>query len=230
MKEAQTAQDDNAVKPLIVVSSKGLSRPANLPMSGQFHGRKLQWRPTIGSRKITNAKGTQWSQTHIDATLEITSQGTGDVSHLVHSNKQSEDYNPLQERRSSANLVVKRAELGGSSTTLRADSKTLSQATGARCSPVEKCDAWVKNRDNELGSISKGKEQHSANARALRGFHCPFGQSSQLSLRGSSLTSLNRKTRAALEPQRAQRAHQEWTTLNIQTCLRTCWNFTERDV
>lgn len=60
MKEAQTAQDDNTVKPLIVVSSKGLSRPANLPMSGQFHGRKLQWRPTIGSRKITNAKGTQW--------------------------------------------------------------------------------------------------------------------------------------------------------------------------
>lgn len=97
--------------------------------------------------------------------------------------------------------MVKRAELGGSSTTLRADSKTLSQATGARCSPVEKCDAWVKNRDNELGSISKGKEQHSANARALRGFHCPFGQSSQLSLRGSSLTSPQQKdscsTRAA---------------------------------
>ena len=60
MKEVQTAEDDNAVKPLIVVSSKGLSRPANLPRSGQFHGRKLQWRPTVGNRKITNAKVSQW--------------------------------------------------------------------------------------------------------------------------------------------------------------------------
>lgn len=60
MKEVQTAEDDNTVKPLIVVSSKGLSRPANLPLSGQFHGRKLQWRPTISNRKITHAKGSQW--------------------------------------------------------------------------------------------------------------------------------------------------------------------------
>jgi len=60
MKEVQTAEDDNTVKPLIVVSSKGLRRPANLPMSGQFQGRKLQWRPTVGNRKITNAKVAQW--------------------------------------------------------------------------------------------------------------------------------------------------------------------------
>ena len=60
VKEVQPAKDDNSVKPLIVVSSKGLSRPANLPMSGQFHGRKLQWRPTVGNRKITNAKVSQW--------------------------------------------------------------------------------------------------------------------------------------------------------------------------
>lgn len=60
MKEVQTVEDDNTVKPLIVVSSKGLSRPANLPMPGQFHGRKLQWRPTVSNRKITNAKVSQW--------------------------------------------------------------------------------------------------------------------------------------------------------------------------
>lgn len=60
MKEAQTTEDDNAVKPLIVVSSKGLSRPANLPISGQFYGRKLQWRPTVNSRKISNTKVSQW--------------------------------------------------------------------------------------------------------------------------------------------------------------------------
>ena len=60
MKEVQTAEDDNTVKPLIVVSSKGLSRPANLPRSGQFHGRKLQWRPTVSNRKITNTKVSQW--------------------------------------------------------------------------------------------------------------------------------------------------------------------------
>jgi len=60
MKEVQTAEDDNTVKPLIVVSSKGLRKPPNLPMSGQFPGRKLQWRPTVGNRKITNAKVAQW--------------------------------------------------------------------------------------------------------------------------------------------------------------------------
>ena len=60
MKEEQTAKGNNVVKPLIVVASKGLSRPANLPVSGQFQGRKLQWRPTIGNRKITHAKGSQW--------------------------------------------------------------------------------------------------------------------------------------------------------------------------
>ena len=60
MKEVQTAEDDNTVKPLIVVSSKGLSRPANLPVSGQFQGRKLQWRPAVSNRKITNAKPSQW--------------------------------------------------------------------------------------------------------------------------------------------------------------------------
>ncbi|KAL9988380.1 hypothetical protein ACROYT_G002818 [Oculina patagonica] len=192
MKEVQTAEDDNAAKPFIVVSSKGLSRPANLPMPGQFHGRKLQWRPTVNNRKITNAKVSQWSQAHIDVTLEITSQGTGEVSHLVHSCKQNEDYNPLQERRSSGNLVIKRAELRGSatSTSLRTDSKSPPQTISAQCSPIEKCDAWVKNRDNDLGTISgKGKEQLGAKARSMRGFHSPTAHPSQLSLRGSSLTS-----------------------------------------
>ena len=60
MKEVQTVEDDNTVKPLIVISSKGLSRPANLPMSGQFYGRKLQWRPTVNNRKIANTKVSQW--------------------------------------------------------------------------------------------------------------------------------------------------------------------------
>ncbi|XP_020629220.1 uncharacterized protein LOC110066338 [Orbicella faveolata] len=190
MKEVQTAEDDNTVKPL-VVSSKGLSRPANLPMSGQFHGRKLQWRPTVGNRKITNAKVSQWSQAHIDVTLEITSHGNGDVSHLVHSSQQSEGYTPFQERRSSANLVVKRGELGGAATTNhRSDSKSQPQTIGVQCSPIEKCDAWVKNRDNDLGNISgNGKEQLTAKARGIRGLHTACGHSSQLSLRGSSLNS-----------------------------------------
>lgn len=104
---------------------------------------------------------------------------------------QGEDYNPLQERRSSANLVVKRGELGGAATTcLRADSKSLPQTIGAQCSPIENCDAWVKNRDNDLGTISgKGKEQLTAKARGIRGLHTSCGHSSQLSLRGSSLNS-----------------------------------------
>ena len=105
---------------------------------------------------------------------------------------QSEDYNPLQERRSSANLVVKRGELGGAATAnLRPDSKSLPQTIGAQCSPIEKCDAWVKNRDNDLGTISgKGKEQLTAKGRGIpRGLYTSGGHSSQLSLRGSSLNS-----------------------------------------
>jgi len=193
MKEVQTTETDNTDKPLIVVSSKGLSRPAHLPMSGQFQGRKLQWRPTIGNRRITQAKGSQWSQTHMDVTLEITSQGNADVSHVLHSNKQYQDCNPLQERRSSANLVVKRADLNGSPSSSRAENKTLSaspQAIRAQYSPIEKCDAWVKNRDNELGTISsKGKEQYNTKTRALRGYNSPPLSSSKLGLRGSSLSS-----------------------------------------
>ena len=109
---------------------------------------------------------------------------------------QSEDYTPFQERRSSANLVVKRGELGGAVTTSRlfaADSKSLPQTTGVQCSPIEKCDAWVKNRDNDLGNIAgKGKEQLTAKARGIRGLHTSCGRSSQLSLRGSSLNSPQR--------------------------------------
>lgn len=60
MKEVQTVEDDNTVKPFIVVKSKGLTRPANLPMSGQFHGRKLQWRPSVTNRKITHSKPSPW--------------------------------------------------------------------------------------------------------------------------------------------------------------------------
>lgn len=59
VKEAQTTEDNNADKPLIVVSSKGHTRPANLPLSGQFQGRKLQWRPSVSNRKITQLKS-QW--------------------------------------------------------------------------------------------------------------------------------------------------------------------------
>ena len=99
---------------------------------------------------------------------------------------QSEDYTPFQERRSSANLVVKRGELGGAAT----DSKSLPQTIGVQCSPIEKCDAWVKNRDNDLGNIAgKGKEQLTAKVRGIRGVHASCGRSSQLSLRGSSLNS-----------------------------------------
>ena len=61
MKEVQAAEEtNNTDKPLIVVSSKGFSKPANLPMSGQFLGRKLQWRPTVGNRKITHPKVSEW--------------------------------------------------------------------------------------------------------------------------------------------------------------------------
>lgn len=105
---------------------------------------------------------------------------------------QSEDYTPFQERRSSANLVVRRGELGSAATTNhRTDSKSVPQTIGAQCSPIEKCDAWVKNRDNELGSISvKGKEQLPTKARGIRGgIHTACGNSSRLSLRGSSLNS-----------------------------------------
>lgn len=67
----------------------------------------------------------------------------------------------------------------------------MPQTIGAQCSPIEKCDAWVKNRDNELGSISvKGKEQLTTKARGIRGgIHTACGNSSRLSLRGSSLNS-----------------------------------------
>lgn len=112
---------------------------------------------------------------------------------------QSEDYTPFQERRSSANLVVKRGELGGTTTTShRSDSKSLPQTIGVQCSPIERCDAWVKNRDNDLGSISgKGKEQLTAKARGIRELHTSCGHSSQLSLRGSSLNSPQRDSCSA---------------------------------
>lgn len=199
MKEVQTVEDDNTVKPFIVVKSKGLTRPANLPMSGQFHGRKLQWRPSVTNRKITHSKPSPWSQAHIDVTLEITSQGGGDVSQLVHTSKQNEDYNLFQERIPSANLVIKRADLGGSPTaTLRTNNKSPSPATRAitsqaiitQCSPIEKCDAWVKNRDNELGNFSsKAKEQLSAKPPTVRRILASSGHSTPLSLRGNSVSS-----------------------------------------
>ena len=110
---------------------------------------------------------------------------------------QSEDYTPFQERRSSANLVVKRGELGATTTTShRADAKSVPQTIDAQSSPIEKCDAWVKNRDNDLGSISgKGKEQLTAKARGIRGgIHTSCGHSPQLSLRGSSLNSPQKDT------------------------------------
>ena len=90
--------------------------------------------------------------------------------------------------------MVKRADLGGGSASaksLRTENKSLSPTFSAQCSPIERCDAWVKNRDDDLGTISgKAKEQLSAKPRCIRGIsHTPTGQSSQLSLRGNSLTS-----------------------------------------
>lgn len=112
---------------------------------------------------------------------------------------QNEDYNLFQERRSSANLVIKRADLGGSPTaTLRTNNKSPSPATRAitsqaiitQCSPIEKCDAWVKNRDNELGNFSsKAKEQLSAKPPTVRRILASSGHSTPLSLRGNSVSS-----------------------------------------
>lgn len=122
---------------------------------------------------------------------------------------QGEDYTPFQERRSSANLVVKRGELGGAATTSHrsADSKSLPQTIDVQCSPIEKCDAWVKNRDNDLGSISvKGKEQITAKARGTRELHTSYGHSSQLSLRGSSLNSPQRDSCSARAAESSTRA------------------------
>lgn len=118
---------------------------------------------------------------------------------------QSEDYTPFQERRSSANLVVKRGELGGTTTTShRSDSKSLPQTIGVQCSPIERCDAWVKNRDNDLGSISgKGKEQLTAKARGIRELHtsCSY-------LYAVARWIHLREIRAALEQLRAQHVRQ----------------------
>ena len=112
---------------------------------------------------------------------------------------QNEDYNLFQERRSSANLVIKRADLGGSPTaTLRTNNKSPSPASRAitsqaiitQCSPIEKCDAWVKNRDNELGNFSsKAKEQLSAKPPTVRRILASSGHSTPLSLRGNSVSS-----------------------------------------
>ena len=60
MKEAQTIKDENNCDKSLVVSSKGFSKLANSPLSGQFQGKKLQWRPTINNRKVTHPKATQW--------------------------------------------------------------------------------------------------------------------------------------------------------------------------
>lgn len=108
---------------------------------------------------------------------------------------QNEDYNLFQERRSSANLVIKRAD---STATLRTNNKSPSPATRAitsqaiitQCSPIEKCDAWVKNRDNELGNFSsKAKEQLSAKPPTVRRILASSGHSTPLSLRGNSVSS-----------------------------------------
>ena len=90
--------------------------------------------------------------------------------------------------------MIKRGELGGSPTaTLRTDCKGSSpanQTIRTQCSPIEKCDAWVKNRENELGNVSgKGKEQISTKARTVRSLFTPSGYTSPLSLRGSSVNS-----------------------------------------
>lgn len=108
-----------------------------------------------------------------------------------------EECNPLQERRPSANLVIKRADLNASPSSLRTENKTLSAAppTGSLVSPIEKCDAWVKNRDNELGTItSKGKEKYSAKTKTFRGYNTPHLPSPQLGLRGNSLAPPHKDT------------------------------------
>ena len=60
MKEVPSTEDDNETKPFIVVSSKGLVRPSNLPVSGLFQSRKLQNRPTVRDRRVNQSRVTQW--------------------------------------------------------------------------------------------------------------------------------------------------------------------------
>lgn len=202
MKEAQTIKDENNCDKSLVVSSKGFSKLANSPLSGQFQGKKLQWRPTINNRKVTHTKATQWSKTNsTDVTLGITSQGRDEV------NNKSVEY--LPEGKPSSNLIVKRADLTSSSSGLRSEYKTLSmdcQSISVQYSPLEKCEAWVKNRNNELGTVpsSKVKKKCIAKGRIFRtAYHTPQHTSSQLALRGSALASPQKDMCSA----RAQESH-----------------------
>lgn len=89
-------------------------------------------------------------------------------------------------------MVIKRAELNSTVTNSRAEPKTstTSQAIRSQYSPIEKCDAWVKNRENELGTISrKSKEKYNAKTRTFRGYSTTQVSSSPLALRGNALTS-----------------------------------------
>lgn len=89
-------------------------------------------------------------------------------------------------------MVIKRAELNTTVTNSRAEPKTSTtpQAIRAQYSPIEKCDAWVKCRENELGTISrKRKEQYNAKTRTFRGYKTTHVSSSPLALRGNALTS-----------------------------------------
>lgn len=134
-------------------------------------------------------------------TLGITSQGRDEV------NNKSVEY--LPEGKPSSNLIVKRADLTSSSSGLRSEYKTLSmdcQSISVQYSPLEKCEAWVKNRNNELGTVpsSKVKKKCIAKGRIFRtAYHTPQHISSQLALRGSALASPQKDMCSA----RAQESH-----------------------
>lgn len=123
------------------------------------------------------------------------------------------DYLPLDERKPSANLIVQQADLTAvSNSDLRAENKTLSiisKPIGVQYSPIEKYEAWVKDRNNELGTVSSGKakEQSVTKGRTFRAYHTQQHNSPPLSLRGNSLASPQRDTGSTRSPDTASLGH-----------------------
>ena len=119
----------------------------------------------------------------------------------------------MDERKSSANLIVQQADLTAVSISdLRAENKTLSiisKPIGVQYSPTEKCEAWVKSRNKELGTVSNGKakEQSVTKGRTFRAHHTPQHISSPLSLRGNSLASPQKDTCSTRSPDTAGLGH-----------------------
>lgn len=206
-KEVQTTKDKKKSDKSLIVSSNGLSKFAHLPLSGQFQGKKLQWRSAINNRKIIHPKATKWNQASNDSFHVISSHGNDEIS------TKRVDCLPLDERKLSANLIVQQADLTAvSNSDLRAENKTLSiisKPIGVQYSPVEKYEAWVKDRNNELGTVSssKAKEQSVTKGRTFRAYHTPQHNSPLLSLRGNSLASPQRDTCSTRSPDTASLGH-----------------------